>query len=158
MNKTVKCLDKIAEWSIVILPFSIAIAPAPISIFMGFLIFSFTAKKIINKEKFFALSPLSLPLVSLFAVTCVSIFNSISYGDTAKGGILKLFMYIFILSAISNRIKDKASLKKIIISICCAVMMTMPVMKLTAPNWSRTFQHKSARIAAEHACARKAAR
>ena len=46
----VKFLDFVIYWAIVLIPFSMSISPAPMNIFMGFLIAAFLAKKIIKKD------------------------------------------------------------------------------------------------------------
>ena len=49
-QKAISTLDKAIYWLIILLPFSIAIAPAPMNVFMGFLMVSFLIKKLLKKE------------------------------------------------------------------------------------------------------------
>ncbi len=116
-------LDKIIYWTIIIIPFFIAVAPAPVNIFMGFLIASFLVKKLFKKEKIFTKTAISLPLLLFFLATSLSVFNSISFKDSLKGGILRLLQYIFLLFALAESIKDRKHLKRIIFSIAAGLIL-----------------------------------
>lgn len=123
MTKAIKFIELVIYWSIVAIPFSIAIAPAPMNIFMGFLISGFLLKKILKKEEFFVKTSINIPLLFLFIITCLSIFNSINYKDSIKGGILRLLQYIFIIFSVTAELKDKEQIKKIIISMCLGIIL-----------------------------------
>ena len=110
-------LDKAIYWLIIFLPFSIAIAPAPMNVFMGMLIAFFLIKKILKKEHLFTKTAINIPLLLLFVITCLSIVNTISLADTLKGGIFKLLRYIFVFFIMVQELKDKSHVRKIVISM-----------------------------------------
>ena len=124
MKKVLPVLDFIIYWSIVLIPFAMAIAPAPMSIFMGFLIFAFVAKKIVKREWLFAKTGISLPLVCFFLITCISVFNSINIPDSVKGGVLRLVNYIFILFAVMEEVRDKKHVGRIIFAVALGLALT----------------------------------
>ena len=108
-------LDKFIYWVMVLLPFSIAIAPAPMNVFMGFLIAAFLLKKFLKKERLFKRDPVNIPLLFFFSVICLSAINSVSLYDTLKGGIFRVAQYIFIFYIVKEEVKDKAHLNKILL-------------------------------------------
>ena len=118
-----KLLDKTIYWLIILLPFSIAIAPAPMNVFMGFLIAAFLAKKLLNKDRIFKLNALNLPLSLLFIITCLSAFNTISLRDTINGGILRFLRYILIFYIIISEVKDKKHINKILFFMCLGAVL-----------------------------------
>ena len=120
---TVKYLDYIIYWTIVLLPFSISIANAPMNVFMGLLIISFLAKKILKKEWTFVRTAINLPLLLLFIITCLSVFNSVNFRDSLRGGILRLFQYILVLFAIAEELKDQKQIKRIVFSIGAGLIL-----------------------------------
>jgi len=123
MQKVIKYLDYIIYWSIVLIPFSMGIAPAPMNVFMGLAIASFISKKILKKEPVFIKSSLNLPLLFLFIITCLSILNSINYQDTIKGGILRLLQYIFIFFIMLEELKERWQIKNIIFSMVFGIIL-----------------------------------
>lgn len=123
MEKIVKYLDFIIYWSIVILPFSVAIAPAPANVFMGFLIVAFLIKKMLKRESLFARTKINVPMLFLFVISCVSLINSINYNDSFKGGILRLTQYAFVFFVLLKEIKDKRQINKVIFSICSGIIL-----------------------------------
>ncbi|MFZ2603548.1 MAG: hypothetical protein WAX79_06085, partial [Candidatus Omnitrophota bacterium] len=78
MKITLRILDFIIYWAIILIPFFMAIAPAPANVFMGFLIAAFLAKKLLKKEALFVKTPVNVPLLFFFMITCVSVINSIN--------------------------------------------------------------------------------
>lgn len=116
-------LDGVSYWMIILLPFSMAIAPAPMNVFMGLLLAAFLAKKILKVERVFTGSALNLPLLFLFIITCVSAFNSICLRETIKGGILRLLQYILVFTIVREEVKDRAHLKKILISMSLGAIL-----------------------------------
>jgi len=123
MHTLIKGLDYIIYWSLVLMPFSIAIAPVPLSICEVFLIVSFLTKKLLKKERVFVKTAINIPLLLLFLITCLSLFNSINYGDTFKGGIFKLIRYILIFFIIVGEIRDERHIKRIILSISAGIIL-----------------------------------
>ncbi len=123
MYKIIKYLDYIIYGSIILIPFFVSIAPAPVSILMGFLIISFLTKKVLKKERLFTNTPLNIPLLLLFLITCLSFLNSINYFDTLKGGAFRLIEYILIFSIIVEEINGPRHIKRIIFAISAGLIL-----------------------------------
>lgn len=120
----IKYLDYINYWAIVLIPFAVAIAPAPASVLVGLLLASFLAKKIIRKEPLFSQSSLNKPMFFLFMITIVSAIHSICLMDTLKGGIGRLLMYMLVFFSLKDGIKDKRHIWCILISVCFGLVLT----------------------------------
>lgn len=116
-------LDFIIYWTIIVIPFFMALAPAPMNVFMGFLIAAFLFKKVLKRERVFIHTGINKPLLFLFIITCVSLLHSINYRDSIKGGVLRLLQYIFVLFAIVDSVRDKRHINKIIISMCLGICL-----------------------------------
>lgn len=123
MYKIIKYLDYIIYGSIILIPFFVSIAPAPVSILMGFLIISFLTKKVLKKERLFTNTPLNIPLLFLFLITCLSFLNSINYFDTLKGGVFRLIGYILIFFVMVEEVKDPRHIKRIIFAISAGIIL-----------------------------------
>lgn len=108
MYKIIKYLDYIIYGSIILIPFFVSIAPVPVNILMGFLIISFLTKKVLRKERLFTNTPLNIPLLLLFLITCLSLLNSINYFDTLKGGAFRLIEYILIFFVMVEEVGSPA--------------------------------------------------
>ncbi len=124
MQKTIKALDFIIYWSIVFIPFFMAISPAPMNVFMGLLIAAFVLKKILKKENLFIGLPINIPLMLFFIITCVSVINAVNLGESIKGGVFRLLQYILIIFAVIDGIKDKKHLKITVVSIIIGLLFT----------------------------------
>lgn len=118
MKKNTKFLDFVIRWTIILIPFFMAIAPAPVNILAGFLIASFLAKKIITREPLFVKTAINLPLAFFFAVTCLSLINSIYLKDSLRGGVLRLLQYSFMFFAVASEVKDRRHLRALVFSAC----------------------------------------
>lgn len=119
--KVLKVFDFIIYWAIIIMPFSVAIAPGMANAFIGIFSVFYILKKLIKREspkinKWVLFSFLCLILASL-----ASFINSVSYG-TSFQGIIKLLKYLLILLVCGEEIKDRKHVVKIAISICCGVV------------------------------------
>lgn len=123
-DRIIKFLDSVNYWLIVLLPFSIAIAPAPLNIIMGLLIVSFIGKKILEKKGFFIKTAINIPLLLFFIITCLSIIHSIDIKDTVKGGILRLLQYIFIFFILASELKDKKHIHRIVLAVAFGLILT----------------------------------
>lgn len=121
--KIIKILDFLIYWLVVLLPFSMAIAPAPMNIFMGFLIAGFLAKKIITGQIPVPRTGINTPLFLLFLITCVSLSNSSDPAGSIRGGILRQLQYIFVLFAVADSLKDKRHLKKVVFSLTFGLLL-----------------------------------
>lgn len=123
-EKTISFFDFIIYWVIVLIPFSMSIAPAPMNVFMGLLIASFLVKKILRKEPLFIRTALNIPLLFLFIITCLSLAHSVNFRDTIKGGILRLLQYIFVFFIIAQELKDKKHIGKVVLFMSLGILLT----------------------------------
>lgn len=123
MQKLIKGLEFGIYWLIILLPFSMAISPAPMNIFSGLLIFLFLVKNILKKQALFLKNRVNFLLWLLFFITCLSLVNSINLKDTLRGGILRLLQYIFITFAIAQDIRDTRHIRRIIFSISAGLLL-----------------------------------
>jgi putative inorganic carbon (HCO3(-)) transporter len=123
MIKLKKILELIIYWSIIIMPFSMAISAAPMNVFTGLFIVGFLLKKVIYKEKLFTKGPLDLPFLLFFIISGISIFNSINYPDSIKG-LFKVARYILLVLIIAEEIKDEKQVKRIMFSIAAGISLT----------------------------------
>lgn len=120
--KVLEILDFIIYWSIIIMPFSVAIAPAIANSFIGLFVVSFIIKKLITRQPF-STDRLTLVFFGLFfAASVVSIINSVSYSSSFQG-IIKLLKYILIFLVCSEEIKDKKHISRIVIAICSGICL-----------------------------------
>lgn len=122
MDKITKYFDRIIYYSIILIPFSVSIAPALTGIFEGFLIISFLVKKLLKKEQVFARTTINVPLLLLFLITCLSILNSINYGDSLKG-IFKLLGYALVFFIMAEEIRNEKHIKIIIFSMAAGITL-----------------------------------
>lgn len=111
-------------YSIIAIPFFMAINQAPTNVFMGILLSGFLLKKLLDRESFFPRLSINLPLAIFFLLTCVSILHSVSIKDTLRGGILRLLEYILVLYAVYYSVQDKKHLSRIILSFCAGIILT----------------------------------
>ncbi len=122
MQKFIKIVGKINYWSIILLPFSVAIAPGIANTIICFMIVTFLIEKIVKKEK---LCSVSLPVIifGLFMIIGVFTFiNTVSVKDSLNG-MVKLIKFFMIFLVCSESIKDKEHFKKIAISVACAISL-----------------------------------
>ncbi|TAM36244.1 hypothetical protein EPN54_05665 [bacterium] len=121
-DKILRLSDFAIYWSIIIMPFSVAIAPAIANTFIGFFSAFFIIKRLITR-KAFTTDRLTLFFFLLFlTVSAISFRNSVSY-STSFQGIVKLLKYILIFLVCSEEIRDKRHISRIIISICSGVCL-----------------------------------
>jgi O-antigen ligase len=115
-EKAIKIFDFIIYWSVILIPFFMAIAPAPMNVFFGLLVFSFLAKKIILGKKFYVVSQVSFPYLVFFMLSAFSLINSINYQDSLRG-LSRLIQNGILILIISDQVKDKKHLQKVIFSM-----------------------------------------
>jgi len=125
VSRVIKFFDSILSISIVLLPFSMAIANAPLNIFSGIIVASYLLKKAALKQPIRLDTKVAFPLFIFFFITCISIVNSVDLKDTLKGGIGRLFWYISILFILSESIANIRLLKKIFTSVCLGLGLTV---------------------------------
>lgn len=115
-------LDFIIYWSIIAIPFFMAIAPAPMNVFLGFLIFAFLAKRALNRQSLFIRSPLNKPFMFFVIISLISVFNSVDYSDSMRG-LLRLAYYWALFLIMAEEIKDDKHIKKIIFAMILGVSL-----------------------------------
>jgi len=122
-SRSVEWVDFVIYWSIALIPFCISISPAPANILMGFLIAAFLIKKILQREAIVSRTGISIPLLFLFIITCVSVINSINYKDSIKGGIFRLMQYAFVFFIMVGEIKNRRHIHRIVFFIAMGVVL-----------------------------------
>jgi len=122
MHRTIKYLDLLSYWLIVLIPFSIAVAPAAAHTFIGFLIFLFLLKKILKRERLFIKTPVNLPFIFLTLVALFSFKNSVSYADSIHG-IGKIIQNAFLFLICAEEIKDRKHILRIFLSVVCGALL-----------------------------------
>ena len=123
MKNIIKYLDCAIYWLIILIPLSVAVSSAPMSVFMGLLIAGFVAKKILKKERLFAKTALNILLLFLFIITCLSVFNSVNFKDSLKGGMFRLLQYIFIFFIMVEELQDIRHIKKVIFAMIIGILL-----------------------------------
>lgn len=124
MNNIIKYLDKALYWLIILIPFSMAVAPAPTNVFMGLAIFVYMLKKTLKKQLPIPKTAINPPLFIFFALTCLSIIYSVDREDTLNGGILRLLSFSFVFFILSSELKDKGHIRRIILSVCAGLTLS----------------------------------
>lgn len=124
MGKTIRFLELAICWLLALIPFSMAIAPAPMNVFMGLLIFCFLLKRLLEHQPVFFKSPVFLPLALFFVLTCLSLFYTFNFKDTLKGGVLRLLQYVFVFIACAQEIKDRRRIRLVIASVAAGLVLT----------------------------------
>ena len=119
----VNLLEFILYWAIVLLPFTVAISNGMSNTFLGFIAFAYFVKKIIKREKPFINTPLTLPFLLFLAMAFISMWNTVSLGESWHG-ITKLLKYGLIFMICAEEIRGLEHIKKIIMSMACGVLIT----------------------------------
>lgn len=120
--KILPLLDFIIYWSIIIMPFSVAIAPAIANTFIGLFSGAFLISKLLRKERIAINKGVLLSFTCLIIVALASFVNSVSYSSSIQG-IVKLLKYLLIFLVCSQVIVDKKHIKKIVFSVCCGISL-----------------------------------
>ena len=123
-DKITRFLESVIPWLLALIPFSMCIAPAPMNVFMGLLIFCFLVKRILKKEPVFFKSPLNIPLLLFFLLTCLSLVYTINFKDTFRGGVLRLLQYVFVFLAAAQEVKNKRQITLIVFGVCAGLVLT----------------------------------
>jgi O-antigen ligase len=115
-------MERINYWAIILLPFSVAIAPGLANTVIGIMIATFLVEKTLKKEKLSS-DPLPLIIFLVFmAVGLVSFKNSMNTHDSVKG-MTKLLKFLMIFLVCSENIRDREHFKKIAVSAACAISL-----------------------------------
>jgi len=120
--KVLQVLDLMIYWSIVIMPFSVAIAPGLANAFIGIFSVLFIIKRSISRQPFSTNRPALIFFGLFLLASLASIVNSVSY-DSSFHGITKLLKYLLIFLVCSEEIRDKKHMQRIFISICAGVSL-----------------------------------
>lgn len=115
-EKLLKVSDFIIYYSIILIPFLIAIAPAVTFGFMGLLLFAFIIKKTIKKNGFLISTPVNLPFFILFLISVISFKNSVDYNASFRG-LTKLLEHVLLFLICAEEIKDKRQFSWILLSV-----------------------------------------
>jgi O-antigen ligase len=116
-------IEKMIYWSIILLPFSVAIAPGVANTVIGIMIVAFLIEKIVKKEK---LCSASWPIIIFgvfMLIGAITFINTVSIKDSLSG-MIKQFKFFLIFLVCSESIKDREHFKRIAISVACAISLT----------------------------------
>ncbi|MDD5691550.1 MAG: O-antigen ligase family protein [Candidatus Omnitrophica bacterium] len=122
MKKFIGVIEKINYWSIILLPFSVGIAPGVANTVIAIMIGTFIIEKIIKREK---PCSASLPVVIFVVFMIIGVFtfiNTVSIKNSLNG-MFKLFKFLMIFLVCSENIKDRGHFKKIAVSVACAISL-----------------------------------
>jgi len=122
MQKFIRAIGKINYWAIVLLPFSVAIAPGVANTVIGIMAGTFLIEKIARKEKFCSLTPSVIAFLVFMAVGLLTFINTVSVKDSISG-MFKLVKFFMIFVVCSENIKGREHFKKIVISIACGISL-----------------------------------
>lgn len=122
-EKIIKAADFVIYWALVLLPFSVAISPVPANLFCGLAIFCFLVKKILSKKIPYTVTAINIPVILFFAMTLLSLVNSVSLADSMKGGVLRLLQFVFLLWVVAGEIKDKRHIQRIVFSASAGLIL-----------------------------------
>jgi len=120
MQKFVKAIEKINYWLIILLPFSVGIAPAIANSIIGVMICAFLLEKSIRREKLFSVSLPVIVFGVFMIIGALSFINSVNIHDSLKG-MTKLLKFLMIFLVCRGSIKDKPHFKRIAIAVACAI-------------------------------------
>ena len=121
-KRAVDTLNFITYWSLICIPFSVAISPAFTSSFVSLLFTAYFIKKLINKEKILIKTSIDAPFLILFLVSIISIYNSIDYSSSIRG-VFKLIEACLLYSIFVEEVKDKPHIRKIIVSLLAGLCL-----------------------------------
>lgn len=115
-NKIINRFNFIIYWIIILMPFSIAIAPGMIYTFFGIMAFSFLAKKSLKRERVFIKTCVNLPFIFLILAALLSFKNTTNLPDSIHG-VAKIIVTGLTFLICAEEIKDRDHIKKIIYGI-----------------------------------------
>ena len=124
-EKAFKVCDFLVYWSIVIIPFAVAISPAMANVFIGFMFGFFLLKKLLEmnrNEKLLTDTAINLPFLLVIVFSLLSFWNSVDIADSVKG-MLKLIKYGLIFLICAQELKDTRQAKRMIGSIILGAVL-----------------------------------
>ncbi len=104
-----------AYWSIVLVPFSMAIASGPMNVFMAWMIVACIAKHLLEGRPVFTRTSVTVPLLALALVSLVSMVHTINMRDSLRGA-FKVVQYLLVLLSAASEVKDRKHIWRIIVS------------------------------------------
>lgn len=116
-------LGFVSFWSAALIPFAVAIAPAPMNVFMGVAIVTFLAQKLLSRKNPFAPTAVTLAVFCLFIITCLSVFNSVDLKDSFKGGVGRLAQYVLLFFAVADAARTKKRAAIIVFSAGAGLLL-----------------------------------
>jgi len=122
VKKFLQVADMLIYWSLVLMPFSVAIAPGLANAFIGIFSVLFIIKKLIKRQALFTPRAILLCFGLFLLTSLLSMINSVDYRASLQG-ITKLLKYFLIIVVCCEEIKDKLHLKRIFASICAGVCL-----------------------------------
>ena len=115
MKKIIAGAEFVMYWSLICIPFSVAVGSAITNILIGFSIFSFLVKTVLKKERLCEHKSVLVALSCMFAVALVSFRNTIDLRASIQG-LEKMLLAIFLFFIASRQIADKKHLKRVVLS------------------------------------------
>lgn len=115
-EKAIKALEFITYWMLVLLPFSIAIAPAFTSAVISILFTFYFTKKILKKEGFKVTTVIDTPYLIFLVISLISIFNSHYYLASVRG-VFKLVEQGLLFLIIVDELKDLRHTKRMLFAL-----------------------------------------
>ena len=109
---TVFC-NNVIYWSIIGVPFVVSFSSAAVDTFIGFMVFAFVLRKILNKDFSIIKTPLNFSFALIIAVSFLSFLNSVDIRASLQG-IVKLLKYGFLIIIMAGEIKDRKHFKRIL--------------------------------------------
>ncbi|MFA5118006.1 MAG: O-antigen ligase family protein [Candidatus Omnitrophota bacterium] len=119
-----KMFELIIYWSIILIPFSVAISTGFSNTLLGFLAFGYCGKKFMLRKPPFWNTPLSWVYFLFVAVALASIMNSSALLYPAnRQGILKLLKYGLIFLICAEEIRSVEHIKRIVLGLVFAGLL-----------------------------------
>jgi len=117
-----KFFNSAIYWMLILLPFSIAIAPAFTSTVISILFTFYFIKKFISKEGFKVKTSIDTPYLIFLGISLISIFNSAYYASSIRG-IFKLVEFALMYLIFVDELKDKTHAKRILFALFFAACL-----------------------------------
>lgn len=121
--RVLKFMNRVIYWLIILLPFSIAIAPAPTNILWAAALIFYLIKKIIAKEKIIIATPINKAFALFIIVSLVSMANTVNYGSSLRG-VFKLIQYGLLYVTLASEIKERRHLERIVLFIILGALIS----------------------------------
>ncbi|MFA5200347.1 MAG: O-antigen ligase family protein [Candidatus Omnitrophota bacterium] len=121
--KILQVLDFIVYWSVIIMPFSVAISPAIANTSIGLFSGAFLISRLLKPKRISIDKTILVSFLCLIIFALLSFLNSVSYKASIQG-IAKLLKFLLIFVVCSQGIKDRKHIIKIVFSICCGVSLS----------------------------------